>query len=62
LGDRCSRREEQVGECGISSEMWQREFGKTPSCRKSSDLRHKKSRRLFDMREGVTLITVEEYM
>src|SRR5208337_1661718 len=38
-----SRREEQAGECRISSEMWQREFGKTPSCRKSSEMRQEKT-------------------
>jgi hypothetical protein len=33
----------EAGEYRISSEMWQREFGKTPSCRKSSDLRQEKT-------------------
>jgi hypothetical protein len=28
-----------AGEYRISEEIWQRGFGKTPSCRKSSDLR-----------------------
>jgi len=34
---------EPTEECHISPEMWQMEFGKTPSCRKSSDLRQEKT-------------------
>jgi len=35
--------EGQAGECRISSEMWQRDFGKNPSCRRSSDLKQEKN-------------------
>ena len=46
-----SRKEEQTGEEPAGSSI----------CRISEEMRYKKSRRLFDMREGVTLITAAEY-